>query len=189
VGSGTSAWPHLLANCGYGVTAIDNVRDYWTQGMPNRHWPVSNLDICNLNGFREQFDAITCISVIEHIQDHLAAVRNMRSLLRPGGIVLITCPYTHYEFCANVYAMPDAAIGKDLAYICRSYSAQEIEPWTGTGFQLRNRELWNCYSGRRWASGKKVPWAKADDETQKHDLKVFCISSKMSGSLHSGLQV
>ena len=27
VGAGTTAWPHLLRNCGFVVTAIDNVRD------------------------------------------------------------------------------------------------------------------------------------------------------------------
>ena len=26
VGTGTTAWPHLLRNCGYVVTGIDNVR-------------------------------------------------------------------------------------------------------------------------------------------------------------------
>ncbi|HEU5399943.1 MAG TPA: hypothetical protein VFU86_01225, partial [Terriglobales bacterium] len=29
VGTGTTSWPHLLRNCGFVTTAIDNVRDYW----------------------------------------------------------------------------------------------------------------------------------------------------------------
>src|SRR5438445_11692612 len=45
VGTGTTAWPHLLRNCGYVVTAIDNIRDYWHEGMVNRHWTVLNVDI------------------------------------------------------------------------------------------------------------------------------------------------
>jgi hypothetical protein len=28
------------AECGFVVTAIDNVRDYWDHGMVNRHWTV-----------------------------------------------------------------------------------------------------------------------------------------------------
>jgi hypothetical protein len=35
VGTGTTAWPHLLRSCGYVITAIDNVRDYWPAGMVN----------------------------------------------------------------------------------------------------------------------------------------------------------
>ena len=35
----------LLASCGYVVTAIDNIRDYWPNGMVNRHWHVQNDDI------------------------------------------------------------------------------------------------------------------------------------------------
>ena len=29
VGTGTTALPHLMRNCGFLVTATDNVRDYW----------------------------------------------------------------------------------------------------------------------------------------------------------------
>lgn len=35
VGIGTTALPHMLANCGCVVTASDNVRDYWPSGMVN----------------------------------------------------------------------------------------------------------------------------------------------------------
>ena len=60
VGSGTTAWPHLLRNCGYVVTAIDNVRDYWPGGMVNRHWTVLDEDILNPSGLLyDKFEAIT----------------------------------------------------------------------------------------------------------------------------------
>jgi 2-polyprenyl-3-methyl-5-hydroxy-6-metoxy-1,4-benzoquinol methylase len=85
VGTGTTAWPHILRNCGYVVTALDNVKDYWPVGMQNRHWPVENVDITNLNGFKgRHFDSVTCISVLEHITDHRAAMANMLSMLAPG---------------------------------------------------------------------------------------------------------
>ena len=90
VGTGTTAWPHLLRNCGYVVTAIDNVRDYWPHGMTNRHWRVQDIDITqpNVELGGKRFDAITCISVVEHIEDHLAAVRNMVQLLAPDGMLI-----------------------------------------------------------------------------------------------------
>src|SRR5687768_14182679 len=40
IGTGTTAWPALLRTCGFAVTAVDNVSDYWTEEMINRHWLV-----------------------------------------------------------------------------------------------------------------------------------------------------
>jgi SAM-dependent methyltransferase len=55
---------------------------------------------CNFHGCligdakfeRESFDAITCISVIEHIPDDSGAIRKMWEMLRPGGTLLLTVP-------------------------------------------------------------------------------------------------
>src|SRR5690349_16021730 len=44
VGTGKTALPHLIASCGCVVTAVDNIRDYWPQGMFNRHWHIVNDD-------------------------------------------------------------------------------------------------------------------------------------------------
>jgi 2-polyprenyl-3-methyl-5-hydroxy-6-metoxy-1,4-benzoquinol methylase len=97
VGTGTTAWPHLLRNCGYALTAIDNVRDYWPEGMVNRHWTVLDIDILNpKDKLGKSFEAITWISVLEHIEDHLRAMQNMVCLLATGGVLLLTTPYSHY---------------------------------------------------------------------------------------------
>ena len=92
VGTGTTSWPHLLRNCGFVVTAIDNVRDYWDRQMVNRHWTVLDVDITKVKEFHGPFDAVTCISVVEHIVDHENAVRNMLRVLAPGGLLIITTP-------------------------------------------------------------------------------------------------
>src|ERR1044071_2208160 len=70
VGTGTTAWPHLLRNCGYVVTAIDNVRDYWPEGMVNRHWTVLDGNIVkDGGGLTQKYETVTCVSVLEHIED------------------------------------------------------------------------------------------------------------------------
>lgn len=48
VGTGTTALPHLMRNCGSLVTATDNIRDYWPSSMVNRHYYVINDDIQKL---------------------------------------------------------------------------------------------------------------------------------------------
>ncbi len=50
----------------------------------------------------ESYDLITLLDVLEHIQDPIAALRQCRELLAPGGILLLTVPafrslWTHHD--------------------------------------------------------------------------------------------
>jgi 2-polyprenyl-3-methyl-5-hydroxy-6-metoxy-1,4-benzoquinol methylase len=173
VGTGTTAWPHLLRNCGFVVTAIDNVRDYWDHQMLNRHWTVLDVDITKPKEFHGPFDAVTCISVMEHIVDHEAAVSSMLRLLAPRGLLIITTPYSHREQCPNVYKRLDALYGQDLPYICRSHSAKEIEGWQRLGARLKRREMWRLFSGPVWATGDRIAWEQAQSEDAPHQLGCF----------------
>lgn len=174
VGTGTTAWPHLLRSCGYVVTAIDNVRDYWPEGMVNRHWAVLDVDIVNPDeSIPEKYEAITCISVLEHIEDHTRAVGNMVALLKTGGLLILTTPFSHDNPHPNVYTRADALYGKDNPYICRSSSAIELHQWLACDLTLERRELWRLYTGPVWATGGRCPWEQAETERQPHQLGCF----------------
>lgn len=174
VGSGTTAWPHLLRNCGYVVTAIDNVRDYWPQGMVNRHWTV--LDVNIVNGDRAlsaKYDAITCISVLEHIEAHAQAMQTMAGLLQSNGQLIMTTPFSYNNPHPNVYTHPDALYGKDVPYICRSSSSKELKEWSSCGLVLEKQELWKLFTGPVWATGQRCAWERANTENDPHQLGCF----------------
>ena len=173
VGTGITAWPHLLRNCGFVITAIDNVGDYWDFKMVNRHWMFLNVDITKPREFQGPFDAVTCISVMEHIVNHEMAVGNMLRLLAPNGLLIITTPYNHHEYCSNVYERPDALYGHDLPYICRSHSAREIGQWQGLGARLTRREIWRLFTGPVWATGERIPWEQARTADEPDQLGCF----------------
>jgi 2-polyprenyl-3-methyl-5-hydroxy-6-metoxy-1,4-benzoquinol methylase len=101
VGTGITSLPQLIRNCGYHVTAIDNIRDYWPTGMVNRHYYVINDDITNTQ-LVKKFDLVTCVSVLEHIDKCDDAIRNMFSLLNPEGHLILTFPYTEKVMCIIV---------------------------------------------------------------------------------------
>jgi SAM-dependent methyltransferase len=42
--------------------------------------------------FREEFDAVGSFDVIEHLDDDLAAIRELAAAVRPGGAVIVTVP-------------------------------------------------------------------------------------------------
>lgn len=175
VGTGTTAWPHILRNCGFVVTAIDNVRDYWERGLVNRHWTVLDVDITRPNGFNGTFDAVTCISVLEHIKEPRAAISNISTLLNPGGILILTTPFSYHHPDPNVYLRPDALYGKKEPYICRSSANADLSEWLSCGFELVRHELWQLFDGPVWATGERCEWRKATTEEEPHQLGCFVL--------------
>jgi SAM-dependent methyltransferase len=156
IGTGTTALPHLMRTCGYLVTAIDNVHDYWPAGMVNRHYHVINDDILNsqLSG---KFDFITCVSVLEHIPAHELAVRSMFSLLNPGGRILLTFPYNETTYIDNVYHLPEASYGQENPFICQVFSRKQLDAWLEQNQAvLLTEDLWRMFSGEFWTFGHRL---------------------------------
>ena len=77
VGPGMSSLPHLMSNCGFLVTAIDNIDEYWSRRVFNRHYYVIQDDITKTK-LKSKFDLITCISVLEHIKNLLTLTTEIK---------------------------------------------------------------------------------------------------------------
>jgi 2-polyprenyl-3-methyl-5-hydroxy-6-metoxy-1,4-benzoquinol methylase len=183
VGTGTTALPSLMANCGCVVTAIDNVRDYWPDGMVNRHWLVIDDDIRKPR-MTERFDAVTCVSVIEHIEEHVIAFRSMIGLLKPGGHLILTTPYNEHRFVPNVYALPGAAYGQGQSYICRCTSRRELAGWLrDTRTEITRQEFWQFWSGEVWTQGTRLGAARQVTADDPHQLTCLLIWKPHLGDL------
>lgn len=145
VGSGDKAWPALLSDCGYEVTAIDKAR------VLNRHFRVERKDITDPKYLRYGFDAITCISTIEHIHPVLEslALCEMSWHLRRGGHLIITMPCTNKEYRYDVW-------NRTRPYITQSLTLNRVM-WWERWYRLRlvNRRMYIGYSGEYWGEGKR----------------------------------
>ncbi len=156
VGTGTTALPQLIRNCGFVVTAIDNIRDYWPDGMFNRHYHIIDDDVTDPR-LGKKFDVITCISVLEHIANHDDAMRSMLALLNPGGHLIVTFPYNERRYVDNVYQLPGAGYGQDAPYICQVYSRAQVEGWLrASGATVVQQEYWRFFTGDLWTFGELV---------------------------------
>jgi 2-polyprenyl-3-methyl-5-hydroxy-6-metoxy-1,4-benzoquinol methylase len=170
VGTGTTALPHLMRNCGPIVTATDNVRDYWPSGMLNRHYHVLDDDITRTK-LTGPYDLITCISVLEHMERSDAAVRNMFSLLSPQGHLVATFPYNETMYVRNVYELAGSSYGRGCPYITQSYSRTEVLRWLKeNGATIVEQEYWKCWEGDHWTVGAQVIPAKRVGVEEKHQL-------------------
>jgi SAM-dependent methyltransferase len=182
VGTGSTAWPHILAHCGFRVTAIDKM-SYSKSGFFNRHYYVVNNDITKPTITRK-FDIITCISVLEHIKEHDAAVRGMFSLLRFGGHLILTFPYNERMYINNVYELPNAGYGKNKPYICQVFSRKEIEGWMKENCgRIINQEYYEVFTGDLWTFGNRIYPPRQVTKDEKHHLT--CLLVQKAGRIGS----
>lgn len=156
VGTGITALPHLMRTCGFLVTAIDNRDDYWPAGMTNRHFHILHDDITK-TALSRTFDFISCISVLEHIQEHGKAMKSMFKLLNPGGRLILTCPYTENRYIPNVYELPESSVQEKFSFSTQSFSRQELSTWlVESPFELEKQEFWKFFEGDYWTCGERL---------------------------------
>lgn len=178
VGTGTTALPSLMKNCGFHVTAIDNVKDYWPSGMLNRHFHIIDDDITETR-LKEKFDLITCISVLEHITKYKEAVRNMFSLVHNGGHIVFTFPYTERNYIGNVYALPNSSYDKQLAYICQSFSRKELDSWLRDyGGIIVDQEYWQFWDGKFWTEGVHIIPPRRVGADEEHQISCVLVKKQ-----------
>jgi len=99
VGSARSVFPYYLSHRGYNVTTID-VSDGPYRDEVGGKFGVTSI-VGDLREFdpelEGQFDLITNLSVIEHIDEDTRAIQNLARYLRPGGVMVISTDfYTRY---------------------------------------------------------------------------------------------
>jgi len=163
VGTGDSAFPALAALGGLHVVAVDPFRPYWRYGLGNWHWRVHRADIREWKDSRK-FDAVTCIGALEHVEYDVEMVRAMANHLRPGGILVITCPFTTGYPVADCDPDPRTAI-------CRSYTIENVDRWLDAiNGELVYEAHWRYFSGTHHMDGARLTRPIEEDGDYSHFL-------------------
>jgi SAM-dependent methyltransferase len=130
----------------YVATDID--RDH-LERLSNRLSHRPNLEIAELNAaipenhasFQGQMDTVICLNVLEHIEDDLGALRNIRSLLEDGGRAVILVPSGQ-----SIYNSLDEELGH-----FRRYSEDDLrDRMTAAGFDVETVLRFNRASRPGW---------------------------------------
>ncbi len=91
LGSGPGAMAERLASLGCTVTAADRDVSGYQASPPARAVDFDQTDFASALG-AGQFDLVTAIEVIEHVESPIGFLKNVARLLSPAGLAVITTP-------------------------------------------------------------------------------------------------
>ena len=99
IGSGIGNLSKFFVQAGHDITLSD-VRTHYTEQLSHAfpHKKVIEIDLVHPDfedRYREHlrtYDLVFALNVLEHIFDDRLALRNMRSLLKPGGVMFVLVP-------------------------------------------------------------------------------------------------
>jgi 2-polyprenyl-3-methyl-5-hydroxy-6-metoxy-1,4-benzoquinol methylase len=148
VGSGTGNITQFLCSDGREVMATDVVPSYRNElerlfgSRPNVHVEKFDLTAKAPDAFvADPFDSVVCLNVLEHIEDDLFALAQMRDSLTPGGKLALLVPAHRI-----LYGVFDRAVGHFRRYEKREL-ADRLER---TGFAVREMKFFNLLAVLPW---------------------------------------
>ena len=98
--------------------------------------PFLQVDITHCPLSDAQFDAVVCLNVIEHIEDDIQALKEIRRILKPGGTLILEVPAA-----PELYDVFDQVVGHWRRYRLRELTAK-LEK---AGFKVERASHLGCF--------------------------------------------
>jgi SAM-dependent methyltransferase len=89
LGAGSGAWANRLSKSGYSVTAVERDGKQYRGSAP---LVIANLNRDFAHLLAGPVDVVTCLEVIEHVENPRHLLRESRTLLAQDGMLLVTTP-------------------------------------------------------------------------------------------------
>lgn len=164
VGCGIGNFTPLLTKFGK-VWAIDIDSDYINQTKKSikGKLKVGFGDIEKGNYFfdDQKFDCIVCLNVLEHIRDDKKALKNLFTILKPDGFLILLVPSHQFLF---------GQIDKSIGHI-RRYSKKQLEnDLKKIGFKLIKSKILNFLGSIGWFIEGRL---FKKDKVEESKVKIF----------------
>jgi len=169
-GCGISWMGLLAARRGFEVTAVDLLQISWPYEYSGLHF--DHGDVVSLQLSPESFDLIVNCSSIEHVglkgrygvsnnygDGDLEVMSLLRTLLKPGGHMLLTIP-----------------VGKDKIFAPkhRIYGVERL-PWLLQGWEVVKSEYWGKDESNRWRICEEVVVLEREPLDHYYGLGLFVV--------------
>ncbi len=145
LGSGDGAWAKRLHDAAYKVTACD------LRARDKRDFPYILADLNDDFGAtfpKGGYDAVSFIEVIEHLENPRHSFRQIRELLKDGGLVLLTTPNAsgvysrvRFFFTGEMSMFTDGAYALDHGHITPLTSWHLEKVFLENGFSVVERRF------------------------------------------------
>ncbi len=115
------------------------------KGLHTGTWDTSKIDlVCDIANIPEpkaSFDVILCSEVFEHLPDALKALDEFARLLKPGGKLILTAPFSSFvHFAPYHYATGFSRYWYEHHLPIRDFEIQELVP-NGDWFSFIKQEI------------------------------------------------
>lgn len=164
VGCGIGNFTKILSKYGE-VFAIDIDNDYIiaAQQTVKGKAMVELGDIENGESFfnGQKFDAVICLNVLEHIKDDRKSLRNMYSILKKKGVLILLVPAHDFLF---------GEIDKSIRHHRRYNKGQLLKLLKSIGFKIEKARLLNMFGALGWWFAGKLLKNRGVD---KNKIKLF----------------
>lgn len=153
IGCGTGETAHLVARRGAArVLGIDYAPGAIAVAEKNYRAPNLSFAVRDVRDVRGKFDAILSMGTLEHIDDPLGLLKKCKSMLRPGGSLIITSPN---------WSNPRGYILLTLFYLFRAkITLVDLHYFTPVEFAAWAKKLDMALTWRTvdqdWAHGEKL---------------------------------
>ena len=104
--------------------------------------------------FKESFDVVLAINVVEHLEDPAAGIGAIRGALVPGGICVVHLPTINGPMSRLIYRF---AYAKDPTHVYRPPGSEVVRLFANEGFET----LEQSYAPHRRWLGSGVGWHPA----------------------------
>lgn len=156
VGAGTGNLTRHLLACGARVTAAD-VSDGCLAVVRERFGATGRVETARLDGQRltafadASFDLVACYSVLHHVPDYLALVREMGRVVRAGGVVYLD--HERHDASWGLDEQRAAFLREAVAWPAKSWR-RFLRP---SAYWRRIRPMVVLFSWRRWLDPRWMP--------------------------------
>jgi SAM-dependent methyltransferase len=94
IGCSSGYLTHLFSNKSHAIVGVDMNRAALTKAHQRcARIPVACADAEHLPFADDSFDAIVMLEVIEHTNSDVAAITELRRVLKPGGVLILSTPH------------------------------------------------------------------------------------------------
>lgn len=151
VGAGTGTFTRFLISASLKVTAMD-INDGYLERIKET---CPEVRVCKINlqtktlpkELRTKFDSAVALNVIEHVRDHVQALKNIYSMLKPGGKLIILVPAHKWAY---------GTIDENLGH-CRRYETEELKKLVySSGFKILTLRHYNFFGIFGWWWNSRV---------------------------------